>query len=121
MNPATAVSLAGSATQLIGGVPLAQTPIVKMAAKYWWLSIPAGVVIWGKIAERSEKGKMKPHHYITAAAEGLGPVLTFVALFELAERLESKGKLGPTQKDYHSFSEPAMTQQTPPPSQQRTT
>lgn len=65
-----------------------------MAAKYWWVSLPAGLALYGKIRQRYEKGG-KLHEYFVDAADVIGPVLTLVSVFELATRLEEQGKLDP--------------------------
>lgn len=68
-------------------------PLVKMGLRYWWLSVPAGLALYGRIKERREKGERKIHHYFGAAAEVFGPLMTVVAMAELASKLQREGKL----------------------------
>lgn len=68
-------------------------PLVKMGLRYWWLSIPAGLALYGRIKERREKGENKIHHYFGATAEIFGPIMTIVAMAELASRMDKQGKL----------------------------
>lgn len=89
MSPHTMQTLAG----VLGG--MIDHPVARMAKKYWFLSVPIGLGLYGKLRARYEKnGKM--HEYMADAADVLGPVLTLVAVFELAGRMEEQGKLGPT-------------------------
>jgi hypothetical protein len=92
LNPET-VQLAG---RLLGGLvgDVSQSPVLKMARRYWYLSIPVALTLYGKLRERwDDKGKVKLHHIFVDAADTLGPILTIVAVFELAGRLEREGKL----------------------------
>jgi hypothetical protein len=85
-----------SAGQAIGSLQQAgafQHPLLKMALKYWWLSIPAGIALYGRIQERRAKCENKMHHYFGAAAEVLGPVMTLVAMAELSMKMQREGKL----------------------------
>lgn len=108
-------------------------PVLKMAAKYWWFSLPAGMALYGKIRERMEqkKGKVKIHQYFADAADVVGPILTLVSVIELAERLQDQGKLDDapalskpppppsTPQQQAVMQTPAQTQETPPPHLQR--
>lgn len=100
-------------------------PVLKMATKYWWFSIPAGLALYGKIRERMDKDKgkkVKLYAYFADAASIAGPILTLVSVMELAERLDQKGKLDkPLAAPAVLPSTPAATQETPPPYLQRTT
>ena len=85
---------AGRALGTIQQSGVLRHPVLKMAAKYWWASLPVGLALYGKIRERMEtEGKVKIHQYLSDAADVLGPVLTLVGIIELAERLDSQGKL----------------------------
>lgn len=68
-------------------------PLAKMAMRYWWLSVPAGIALYGRIQERREKGETRVHHYFATAAEVLGPIMTVVTMAELAFKLDREGRL----------------------------
>jgi len=124
---------AGRALGAVQKSGLLTHPVVKMAAKYWWFSLPAAMAMYGKFKERKEdKGKVKIHQYFADAADVIGPILTVVSVIELAERLQNEGKLQdspvapkpavpppstPQQQAVHQV--PAQTQETPPPHLQR--
>jgi len=88
MSPQTMQALAGSLGSLI------DHPVARMAKKYWYLSFPLGLGLYGKLRERYEAGG-KVHQYLADTANVISPILTIVAVFELAEKMESKGKLRP--------------------------
>jgi hypothetical protein len=68
-------------------------PLLKMAMRYWWLSIPTGLALYSRIKENHAKGNKKVHHYFGAAAEVLGPVMTIVAVAEMASKMNREGRL----------------------------
>src|SRR6056297_85962 len=70
-------------------------PLLKLALRYWWLSVPAGLALYGRIQERRAKGETKIHHYFGATAEIVGPIMTVVAMAELAGKMQREGKLEP--------------------------
>lgn len=75
---------------------LARSPIAKMALRYWWVSIPLGYMIYGRIMDRKATEKqLKPYMILSDVAATLGPVMTLVAMSELASKLERAGKLDP--------------------------
>lgn len=72
---------------------MAGSPIVKLALKYWWLSIPTGLALYGKYKARASKDDYKIYHFFDDVGTVLGPIMTFVGLNELATKMEDKGKL----------------------------
>ena len=68
-----------------------QSPIGRMAVRYWWLSIPVALGIWGKYMERKEKGgKIKFHHFMVDAGAMLAPVGAVIGIAEFARRDEER-------------------------------
>jgi hypothetical protein len=76
----------------------AKSPLAKMALRYWWVSIPLAYMVYGRIQDRRAKEKkIKPYMILSDVAATLGPVMTLVAMSELANKLERSGKLDPVQ------------------------
>lgn len=95
---------------------LARSPIAKMALRYWWVSIPLGYMIYGRIMDRkATEKKLKPYMILSDVAATLGPVMTLVAMSELASKLERAGKLDPVQqvRDAEFTVDPQQAQAAP--------
>ncbi|NEN87915.1 MAG: hypothetical protein F6K48_02935 [Okeania sp. SIO3H1] len=118
---------AGQALGAVSKTGILKHPVLKMASKYWWFSIPAGLALYGKVRERMEnpKQKTKIHLYFSDAADVVGPILTLVSVIELAERLQEQGRLDNAKPAVAAapapsqFQAPAGTQEPPAPSLQR--
>ncbi len=116
----------GKALGAVHNSGVVQHPALRLAARYWWVSIPTGLAFYGKVKERKEKGVVKLHHWFSVAAEVLGPIMTVVAFMELAERMEKKNGNGtgaakpvPDMAGMAPPPIPVYTEETPYPAQQR--
>lgn len=67
-------------------------PLTRLAVRYWWLSIPVGIAVWGRFEERRAAGEVKLHHLIGDAGTILSPFLVLAILSEFAERREEAAK-----------------------------
>lgn len=130
MNRNQMEMLAGAAKHL-GAEGILANPVVALARKYWWASLPVTFMVYGRIRDRMEREKkMKLHHYLVETTEVVGPVLTIVGIFELASRMKQEGKLDDVikpkqqmvaqqQPPQQALQGPSHTQETPPPHLQR--
>lgn len=113
----------GKALGAVRDSGIVQHPALRLASRYWWISIPTGLAFWSKVKERREKGVVKLHHWFAAAAEVLGPIMTVVTFMELAERMERKNgyysQAAPASSGTPIAGVPAYTEETPYPGQQR--
>lgn len=62
-------------------------PLVRVAAKYWWLAIPAGIAMWSK-ARRREKTDVGT--ILEDFGSSFGPVIPVILLGEMLADKESK-------------------------------
>lgn len=96
---------------------LTEQPVVKLALRYWWLSLPVGVALYGKYKARmEEQDRYKIYNAFDDFGTIMGPVMTFVGLSELANRMDRSGTLrdAPAVRDADYTpveSQPAQEQQ----------
>lgn len=71
-----------------------QSPMIKLALRYWWLSVPVGMALYGRYkARKKEDNEYKLYQAFDDFGMIMGPVMTFVGLSELANQMEAQGKL----------------------------
>ena len=69
-------------------------PLVKLAAKYWWLAIPAGWAMWTLSKKRE---KVDAAGLIQDFGTCFGPVLPIIILGEMCSDREERQKAAPAQ------------------------
>jgi hypothetical protein len=126
MRVKSAANLAAALQGLGGANGILGHPVVKMALRYWWVSVPVGIGFYGKYKQiQSEHGKKaKIYHYINGAADVVGPVLTLVSVAELATRMQEEGKLDRAAQqardvEFTTVEAPQGSMDPPPPYLQR--
>jgi hypothetical protein len=62
-------------------------PLVRVAAKYWWLAIPAGIAMWSKARRRD---KTDVGTILEDFGASFGPVIPVILLGEMLSDKESK-------------------------------
>lgn len=86
-----------TALNALRGLPLGnltEHPIVKMTLRYWWLSIPVGVALYGRYkAQLKDTGSYKLYNAFDDFGSIMGPIMTFVGLSEMAHQMERQGVL----------------------------
>jgi len=81
-------------SHLAGGKNGAPHPVVKLAIKYWWMSIPVAMAMYGRYRSSMEdEGGYKLWQAFSDFGTVVGPVMTFVSLSELASSMDRRGKL----------------------------
>ena len=84
------MGLAGLKARLGGLSGVVANPLTQAAVRYWWLSIPAGLAIWGSIKERRESGKkLRLHHIFSDVGTIVAPVVSLAMLLNLANRKDT--------------------------------
>ena len=78
-------------TALLSG--LASSPLTKVAAKYWWLALPAGFAMWTVMRKRD---KIDAAAIIQDFGTCFGPVIPLIVLCEMmADRAERQASAAP--------------------------
>lgn len=72
----------------------ASHPLVRLAAKYWWLAIPAGWAMWTLSKKRE---KVDAAGIIQDFGTCFGPVLPIIILGEMCSDREERQKATPAQ------------------------
>jgi len=79
-----------SASVLAG---LAGSPLTKVAAKYWWLALPAGFAMWTLTRKRD---KVDAAGLIQDFGTAFGPIIPLIVLCEMmADRAERQAAAAP--------------------------
>jgi len=86
LTPSLISSLAGIATK---------SPMARIALKYWWLSIPAGIALYGRIKKRRDKGeKIDCMSTLDDVGAVLTPVMPIIILGEMLAQQETAAGMG---------------------------
>jgi hypothetical protein len=59
---------------------LTNVPLVRFAARYWWVTVPLGYAGWAKYQERKKKGEATLPNIIADLSPLIGVVATLVML-----------------------------------------
>lgn len=79
-----------NATRTLGdALGAQQRPLVLMAAKYWWVSVPVAIAIWSAIKERRANGGIKTHLLVTDIGMIITPAISLILLAEFVNAQQS--------------------------------
>lgn len=79
-----------NATRTLGdALGAQQRPLILMAAKYWWVAVPVGLAIWGKVKERRSEGKLKTHILVGDVGMIITPAISLILLAEFVQAQKS--------------------------------
>lgn len=97
-----------AAFQALAGIA-ENNPLVRTAIKYWWLAIPAGIVMYYKIRKAPE---INLETILTSFGVSFGPIFPLIMLSEsMANRTAAPASAAPQVKDaqFQVVSQPAVT------------
>lgn len=96
-----------AAFQALAGIA-ENNPLVRTAIKYWWLAIPAGIVMYYKIRKAPE---MSLETILTSFGVSFGPIIPLIMLSESMSNRTAAPSPAPQVKDaqFQVVSQPSVT------------